>query len=167
MIRAWPLALLLTVPQIAISQSTDTGGGTGSETAACPADQVQLRGDWGQIRFTVELADTDVKRNRGLMFRESLPRGAGMLFVYEYPQRAAFWMKNTLIPLDMVFVDQTGLVTRVHSNAVPGDLTPIPGGNKVFAVLEINGGLAKRYGIAPGSQMQHPAFFNGPPIWPC
>ncbi len=138
-----------------------------SVSAACRADQVQLRGDWGEIRFGVELAQTDETRSRGLMFRESLPRGAGMLFVYDAPQPAAFWMKNTLIPLDMIFTDRAGVVTRVHSNAIPGDLTPIDGGSAVFAVLEINGGLARSYGIAAGSQMRHPVFAGGPAVWPC
>ncbi|MDF1717867.1 MAG: DUF192 domain-containing protein [Antarcticimicrobium sp.] len=135
--------------------------------AGCRADQVALRGDWGQAQFTVELAETPEARGRGLMFRESLPRGAGMLFVYEHPQHASFWMKNTLIPLDMIFADRTGRVTRVHGGAIPGDLTPIDGGPGVYAVLEINAQLAERYGIAPGTVMRHPVFEGGPAAWPC
>jgi len=135
--------------------------------ADCRADRVALRGDWGEAQFTIELADTAQARSRGLMFRETLPRGAGMLFVYERPQRATFWMKNTLIPLDMIFADRTGRVTRVHGRASPGDLTPIDGGRGVFAVLEINGGLAASYGIAPGTVMRHPVFEGGPAAWPC
>ena len=135
--------------------------------AECRADRVELRGDWGQAQFTVELADTPQARGLGLMFRESLPRTAGMLFVYERPQHASFWMKNTLIPLDMIFTDRTGRVTRVHSGAIPGDLTPIDGGEGVFAVLEINAELAKRLGIAPGTVMRHPVFAGGPAAWPC
>lgn len=145
-----------------------SGGLTAAPShAECRADQVQLRGAWGQARFDVELADTAEARNKGLMFRESLPRGAGMLFIYERPQPASFWMKNTLIPLDMIFVDVTGRVTRVHNMAVPGDLTPIDGGQAVYAVLEINGGLAAQYGIGPGSEMQHPVFAPQGPVWPC
>jgi len=135
--------------------------------AGCTADKVQLRGDWGQTSFTVEIADTEAERARGLMFRETLPRGAGMLFVYERPQPVAFWMKNTLIPLDLIFLDRQGRVTRVHEHAVPGDLTPIHGGNEVFAVLEINAGLARRYGVAVGSQMQHEIFSQDGAVWPC
>jgi uncharacterized membrane protein (UPF0127 family) len=90
-----------------------------------------------------------------------------MLFVYERPQPVAFWMKNTLIPLDLIFMDRQGRVTRVHEDAVPGDLTPIHGGNEVFAVLEINAGLARRYGIAVGSQMQHEIFSQDSAVWPC
>lgn len=135
--------------------------------AQCAIDSVQLRGDWGQVRFSVEIADDAEERSRGLMFRREMPRNAGMLFVYDAPQRASFWMKNTLIPLDMVFVDRSGVVTRVHHDAVPGDLTSIDGGQNVYAVLEINAGLARRYGIGVGSQLRHPVFSGGPAIWPC
>ncbi|MDR5654905.1 DUF192 domain-containing protein [Ruixingdingia sedimenti] len=134
---------------------------------ACDPGAVDLRGPFGQARFSVELADTPVERAQGLMFRDSLPRGAGMLFVHDAPGRVAFWMKNTLIPLDMIFLDAQGRVTRVHPQAVPGDLTPIDGGGAVFAVLEINGGLAARMGIAPGAEMRHPAFAAHDPAWPC
>lgn len=101
------------------------------------------------------------------MFVDSMPRGVGMLFVYDAPRRASFWMKNTLIPLDMLFVDRSGIITRIHHQAIPGDLSSIDGGDQVFAVLEINGGLAKRYGISVGSQMQHPAFAGGAAVWAC
>ena len=84
------------------------------------------------------------------MRREHLASSAGMLFVYERPQMASFWMQNTLVPLDMVFVNDAGQVVKVHPNAVPGDETPIPSGEPVRYVLEINGGLAARIGIAPG-----------------
>lgn len=153
MIR-WLAALILTI-------------GATLATAECRPDSVALRGDFGEISFQVELADTPKARSRGLMFREHMPRGDGMLFVYERPQRATFWMKNTLIPLDMIFVDRTGVVTHIHRGAIPGDTTLIEGGRQVFAVLEINAGLSDRYGLAVGTQLQHPAFLDGPPIWPC
>lgn len=135
--------------------------------AECAPDRVYLRGAWGQASFEVEIADSEAERAQGLMFREELPRGAGMLFVYDQPQPAAFWMKNTLIPLDIIFLDEQGRVTSVHENAVPGDLTPIPGGDRVFAVLEINGGLARRYGITAGTQMRHQIFSRSGAVWPC
>lgn len=136
-------------------------------SAACEVDRVQLRGDFGTASFAVEIADDPQERAQGLMNRASLPGGQGMLFVYERPQPASFWMRNTLIPLDMIFLDRTGTVTRVHQEAVPLDETPIPGGDDVFAVLEINGGLAARIGIAPGTEMRHPAFPSGAAAWPC
>ena len=89
-----------------------------------------------------------------------------MLFVYPRPQFAAFWMKNTLIPLDMLFIDERGRAKAIHSNAIPGDETLIPGGNGVLAVLEINGGLAKALGIGVGAEMRHPIFGEAA-HWPC
>ena len=142
--------------------------GQGAAAAGdCRPDRVDLRGSWGQLSFSAEVAGTPEARAQGLMHRETLARSASMLFVYEHPQRVAFWMKNTLIPLDMIFLDRQGVVQHVHHNAVPHDLTPIPGGGGIFAVLEINGGLAARYGIAKGSEMRHPVFSGGPAIWPC
>lgn len=140
---------------------------SGNALAACRADSVDLKNDQAQIRFDVELAVTPQERSRGLMFRESLPRRSGMLFVFDPPQRVAFWMKNTLIPLDMIFLDKTGTVTRVHEGAIPGNLTPVEGGDSVFAVLEINAGLASRYSIKPGTVMRHKVFSQGPAKWPC
>ena len=139
----------------------------GPAMAACRKDSVQLRGKWGETHFNIEIADTAETRSRGLMFRDSMRRGDGMLFVYEEPRRASFWMKNTLIPLDMLFVDRSGTVTRIHHQAIPGNLASIDGGDQVFAVLEINGGLLKNYGISVGSQMQHSVFEGGPAVWPC
>ncbi|RKF15106.1 DUF192 domain-containing protein [Roseovarius spongiae] len=133
----------------------------------CREDRVDLRGDWGQANFTVELADDDAERAQGLMHRESLARSAGMLFVYPHEKRVAFWMKNTLIPLDMIFLDATGTVRKVHSNATPGDLSPIFGPHDTRAVLEINGGLARRLGITRGSVLRHPAFASDRAAWPC
>ena len=135
--------------------------------AECRADRVDLRGPWGKARFTVEIADTPETQARGLMFRDSLPRGAGMIFLYDRPQRASFWMRNTYIPLDMIFVDDTGTVTRVHHEAVPLDETPIDGGAGVLAVLEINGGLARRFGIEPGTELRHPRLPQSDAAWPC
>ncbi|WP_371223829.1 DUF192 domain-containing protein [Roseovarius sp. 2305UL8-3] len=141
---------------------------SGSALASeCREDQVHLRGDWGQARFTVELADDDEERAQGLMGRESMARSAGMLFVYPRPRLAGFWMKNTLIPLDMIFMDKTGTVTHVHHEAVPLDERPIFGGDNILAVLEINGGLARQMGIAAGTQLRHPAFDAAVAVWPC
>lgn len=135
--------------------------------AACRADSVELRSPAGTARFAVEIADTPGARAQGLMNRASLPRSAGMLFVFDRPQHARFWMKNTLIALDMVFADATGRVTRVQANARPLDETPIDGGPGVAVVLEINGGLAGRLGIAPGSELRHPALDQATAAWPC
>lgn len=135
--------------------------------AACSAARLDLRWDGGGESFAVEVADDGAERAQGLMFRPAMDPGAGMLFVYESPRRAQFWMKNTLIPLDMIFADATGTVTRVHANAIPGDLSPIDGGDGVVFVLEINGGLAETLGIVPGTQLRHPAIPAATAVWPC
>lgn len=140
----------------------------GAALADCPPDRAELRGPFGTAAFTVELADDAAERALGLMNRERLPMGAGMLFVYERPQSVAFWMENTLIPLDMIFLDAAGRVVKVHENAIPGDRTPIPGGSdSVLAVLEINGGLARAIGIAPGAELRHAAMPQESAAWPC
>ncbi len=135
--------------------------------AVCNDIYVDLRGPWGQARFAVEIADTDALRAQGLMHRERLARSAGMLFIYDAPTEPSFWMRNTLIPLDMVFVDPTGRITRVHANAIPHDTTPIPGGPNVLMVLEINGGMAALLGIAEGSELRHPRLNQRQAVWPC
>lgn len=134
--------------------------------AVCADDRVTVSGDWGRANFAVRVADDPAERSQGLMFVEQMPMMEGMLFVYERPQNVAFWMKNTLIPLDMLFVSPEGEVLALHENAVPGDLTPIFGGDGVQMVLEINGGLSSRLGIGVGDVLQHPSF--GPDaILPC
>lgn len=139
----------------------------GVAQAACSDGRLELRGDWGTARFRVEIADSAAERNQGLMHRDHMASSAGMLFVYERPQRVSFWMQNTLIPLDMIFMDETGTVTRIHENAVPHDRTPIPGGNEVQYVLEINGGLSATLGITEGSEMRHPSVDPARAAWPC
>ena len=134
--------------------------------SACREDVVDLRGDWGRARFRVEVADSPEEQARGLMFVEAMPRGEGMLFAYESARAVSFWMLNTLIPLDMLFISPQGVVTRVHENAVPGDETPIPGGDGVQFVLEINGGLADALGIESGDEARHP-LIGEDAAWPC
>ncbi len=138
----------------------------GTASADCAVDRVDLRGDWGRARFTVELADDHDELSLGLMHRDFLPLSSGMLFAFDAPQRAVFWMKNTRIPLDILFMTPTGKVTKIHENAIPFDETHIDGGEGIKFVLEINGGLSRRLGIDEGSELRHPAV--GPdPAWPC
>lgn len=138
-----------------------------AHAASCSETSVSLRGDWGQARFSVEIADDVGERAQGLMFRESLPGSAGMLFVYDRPQSLSFWMRNTLIPLDLLFIDARGVVQHIHHNAIPHDETPITAPGRMLSVLEINGGLARRMGISEGTQLRHPAFEGGRAAWPC
>ncbi|MFT3690102.1 DUF192 domain-containing protein [Paenirhodobacter sp.] len=117
--------------------------------------------------FRVELADDEGERSQGLMRRESMPRSAGMLFIYPSERPVAFWMRDTLIPLDMLFIDGTGRVVAVHPRARPLDETPIPSGVPVQFVLEINGGLAERLGLTPGVVLSHPAIAADRAARPC
>lgn len=140
----------------------------GGAQAECAPGTVELRAGNGSVmRFSVEIADSDAERAQGLMNRPSLPTSSGMLFVYDTPQHARFWMRNTLIPLDMIFADQTGLVTHVHSNAVPLDPTTIDGGEGVALVLEINGGLAQRLGVEAGAVMRSDVVDQTVAAWAC
>lgn len=133
----------------------------------CSTSGVDLRGDWGQAHFNVEVADDAAERAQGLMFREAMSASSGMLFVNDTPRHTQFWMKNTLIPLDMIFIDQTGLVTRIAENTRPLDETMIDGGPNVLMILEINGGMAKSLGITVASQLRHPALNSAIALWPC
>ena len=129
----------------------------GAAQAECRDDRVVISGGFGQAAFSVSVADDAGERAQGLMNVPEMPTMTGMIFVYPEPQRASFWMRNTLIPLDMLFADASGMIVTVHADAVPMDETPIPGGDGIQFVLEINGGLAARLGIQPGDAMQHPA----------
>ena len=128
----------------------------GGVWAACSDSVATVATDTAKVRFQVELAITAQDKAQGLMHRETLPDRAGMLFIYPNPQPVSFWMRNTLISLDMIFIDDQGRVARVHHNAVPLDETPIYGGDAIKAVLEINAGLAKKYGISDTSMVVHP-----------
>ena len=134
--------------------------------AACSDDIVTVKGDFGTARFTVEVADTDAERGQGLMNVQQMGTLEGMLFIYDVPVTASFWMRNTLIPLDMLFADPTGTITHIHENAIPLDETPILGGRGVQYVLEINGGMSGRLGVSVGDVLQHPGLGDAASL-PC
>ncbi|MCY4261500.1 MAG: DUF192 domain-containing protein [Rhodobacteraceae bacterium] len=135
--------------------------------AACADDRVEIRGAWGTAQFHVEIADRDDTRMQGLMHRDHLPQMQGMLFLFEEIGPKSFWMKNTNIPLDMIFIDDRGQVLHVHSRAIPHDQTPIIHNGDVLAVLEINGGLSEMFGIDSDSLIRHPRLDQGIALWPC
>jgi uncharacterized membrane protein (UPF0127 family) len=111
-----------------------------------------------ELKFDVDMATNDAERARGLMFRKQLGPYEGMLFDFYQEMPVSFWMKNTLIPLDMVFIAGDGTVKHVHANAVPMSTDTIPSRFPVRAVLEINGGSAALLGIKPGDKVKHPIF---------
>ena len=106
------------------------------------------------LEFHIEIADDEVERSRGLMFRESLDEMSGMLFIYPSPRVASFWMKNTLISLDMVFIDAEGRVASIAAETMPLSLKSVSSGVPVLTVLEIDGGDAERLGISVGDTVK-------------
>ena len=129
------------------------------QAAELPLSQLVIKtGEGKQYNFTVELASTPAERETGLMFRTSLAADAGMLFDFKEETAVSFWMKNTLIPLDMFFIDNRGRIVRIAERAVPGSLAPISSGEPVRAVLEVNSGTAARLQIRPGDLVSHPIF---------
>ena len=142
-------------------------GATLATAQNCGENTVEIRNNGVKARFNIEIARTPAEQAQGLMFRENMPQFSGMLFTYDRPHSVSFWMKNTLIPLDMLFIDETGVVKRVHSNAVPLDTTPISGGDGVQYVLEINGGLANMLRLTEGAEMRYAGISQENAIWPC
>lgn len=122
----------------------------------CDPSVLTVQSQNATIPFNVTVADTESLRAKGLMYVDQLPQSEGLLFVYPSPSKRYFWMKNTLIELDILFADQTGRVRFIYENAVPLDETPIYGGDEIQFVLELNGGLSDRYGIEVGAMLHHP-----------
>lgn len=126
--------------------------------AEAPTEPLTIETSGGVRTFSVEIADDPAERAQGLMFRTELPEGRGMLFDFRRPQEVSFWMKNTPLPLDMIFIGADGRVVGVHAFAVPQSTTPIPSGSPVLGVLEVAGGTAGKLGIAVGDRVRHRIF---------
>ena len=131
-----------------------------AQLATFPTAELTIVSAGGPHKFAVELATTPAQMEQGLMFRQRLAADAGMLFDYRAPAMASMWMKNTLIPLDMLFVDDRGRIINIHERAVPGSLDPIAAAAPARAVIELNGGTAARLGIRPGDRVVFPIFGN-------
>ncbi|MDX1738546.1 MAG: DUF192 domain-containing protein [Alphaproteobacteria bacterium] len=125
-------------------------------------EQIVIETGKGERIYDVEMATSYAQRQRGLMYREHLEQNKGMLFDYGEPYIASMWMKNTLIPLDMLFVSENGVIAHIHHRAKPHDLTPISADKPVRAVIELKGGIAKMHFIKPGDKVIHPIFANQP-----
>jgi uncharacterized protein len=125
-----------------------------------PAGQqtLEIASKTGVHVFAVEIADNDTERAKGLMYRKELPEGHGMLFDFHREQEVSFWMQNTYIPLDMVFIRGDGRILRIAENTEPLSTRLIPSGGPVRAVLEVIGGTTRKLGIAPGDRVASPIF---------
>jgi uncharacterized membrane protein (UPF0127 family) len=123
---------------------------------ACQAQQeVTIATQEGrEITFLVEVADTPAKRELGLQYRRDLPADRGMIFLFPHEADQTFWMKNTPIPLDMIFIDSRHQIVGIAEEAAPFTLNPRSVGRPSRFVLEINGGLSKRYGIKAGNSVR-------------
>ena len=121
-------------------------------------DVLTIDNNLKQITFNIELAVTPQERSKGLMYRDNLPLDQGMLFVYPFNQQVTMWMKNTQIPLDMIFINTNGDIEDIIRMTVPNSLTHLTTKNKVKAVLEINGGLSKYLKINKGDKVIYPIF---------
>ncbi len=127
---------------------------------ALPVQTITIDSDRGPVRFRVEIAADRDSQERGLMFRKSMAPDAGMLFDFHGLVETSFWMKNTYIPLDIVFIRADGTISSIAPQATPLSETPIPSGEPVRAVLEINGGRAEQLGIEPGAKVHSAIFGN-------
>jgi len=135
------------------------------DLSAFPLDKLEIvsgKGDGKKVHlvFQVWLADTPRRQQQGLMFVRDLPDLRGMLFVHDGPKDISMWMKNTYIPLDMVFIDEKGHIQQIIEQATPHSLDIIRSDKPALAVLEIAGGEAKRLGIHAGQRVTHPALVS-------
>jgi uncharacterized protein len=146
--RALRSAVLALVGMLAIAAPVWTAG----------QQTLEIASKTGVHTFAVEVADNDAERAKGLMYRRELPEGQGMLFDFHREQEVSFWMQNTYIPLDMVFIRGDGRILRIAENTEPLSTRLIPSGGPVRAVLEVIGGTTRKLGIAPGDRVASPIF---------
>ena len=114
-----------------------------------------IKQDNTEVIFQVEVVETVEARMNGLMNRTEMAQNAGMLFVFQDADFRAFWMKNTLIPLDILYINDKGMIGHIHHHATPNDLTAIPSQIPTMYALEVNGGVASKQGITVGDEIFH------------
>jgi uncharacterized protein len=125
-------------------------------TFAVDPEMLMVSTEKGGVVYEVEIADTDTERSAGLMFRIDFPKHRAMLFDFGQTRSVSMWMKNTPLPLDMLFIDETGLVVGVAANTTPQSLDVLSAPQPIRYVLEINAGQANLNDIKPGAQLMHP-----------
>lgn len=132
---------------------------------ACVDDAIEIRTDAGVATYSIEIADDAAERAQGLMFRESMPRDHGMYFVYPTGRQVAFWMKNTPLPLDIIYINERGVICSIAADTTPYSEEALPSNCAAQTVLELNAGEAKAAGIRVGAPVRHPAVAR--PAWRC
>lgn len=129
------------------------------DLASYPQDNIRVIAAGGRTHdFRVWIADTAERQRQGLMYVRDLPSEQGMLFINDTSRVSSFWMKNTYIPLDMLFIDASGRIVEIFANTTPLSLEPVGSSKPVRAVLELRGGESARRGLRKGDQVQHPTF---------
>lgn len=141
----WFILLLF----IATSGAAETRFKTGSVTIATKFEELNYR---------VEVADTSRLKSIGLMYRSSMPEDQGMLLLNEQPRRMSIWMKNTFIPLDIIYIDSNGHIVKIVENARTESTAAMPSGGKVMAVLELNAGQVRQHEIAVGDRVTYKVY---------
>lgn len=132
---------------------------------ACAPDRIEIRTADGVASFDVEVAATAPDRARGLMFRDEMARDAGMVFVYEDAAQVSFWMKNTPLPLDIIYISKRGVICSIAADTTPFSTDAIPSRCAAQTVLEVNAGVAAEAGLKVGAPVRHPSVAR--PVWPC
>ena len=151
------IVLLASAAAVAVPATLVSGCRAGTATT------VTVHGANGPVEVRVELAHTRETQARGLMWREKLDRGTGMLFVFAREHERAFWMKNTPVPLDIIYIDSSGGVVSVAENTTPYSTASIPSRAPAKYVLEVNAGFASTHGVGPGSRVDIPELPPAPP----
>ncbi len=130
--------------------------------ASLPVETIAIDAKTGPHRFTVEVAADEASRETGLMYRTAMAPDAGMLFDFHTPQPVSFWMENTVLPLDMLFVRADGTIARIKANATPYSRENIPSGEPIRLVIELNAGRAAALGITEGAHVHAPELTKKP-----
>ncbi|UOM34855.1 DUF192 domain-containing protein [Acuticoccus sp. I52.16.1] len=153
------LALLVGVASAApVAAETGAPAANASTAAATPAvaaNMLVAETGSGAHTFTIEIADDPIERARGLMFRQQMAHDAGMLFIFADESERAFWMKNTILPLDIVYADASGTVVSIAKATTPFSTESIPSDGPAQFVLELNAGVADQIGLKPGDRLVH------------
>lgn len=152
------LAVLLTMLGFALAAPLLAQSGPIEDLDSFPHGKLEITVGKKPLTFDIWVADTPQRMSQGLMFVRSLPAQRGMLFVHDSPKPVSMWMKNTYIPLDMVFIDSKGRIQQIVAQTTPHSLDIIRSKDPALAVLEIGGGEAQRLGLKPGQHVNHPAF---------
>lgn len=132
-----------------------------TNTAAMPVglrEPLTIATEQGAYEFSVEVVSATEDMRRGLMFREEVPEKTGMLFDFGYTRRLSMWMKNTIVPLDMIFIREDGEIVDIAEKTTPFSLEPIISKRPALAVLEVPAGTCNHYGITRGDRVEHPVF---------